>query len=378
MKLLLITLLSLLIVITTCRATKEAKTNSCDFPWQKVNSDICLFLTSITKTREHAKNLCNFYGGDLLYIENETEQELIQNYLSKLLRYRFNRKPYVWLDASDQLKESEWLWSRNNKTLEYSNWIPSHHNSGPGSKSLDCACYKPNNGFWKDCDCSLTQHFTCRKSQTTGIIDISDSGVVIDETPGMAEFHLEESVQATTEGVTLDQIKFEDTTQESVVAEKNNEIMMDLILPSSFDENLLPTTTQVPDDLRRIQDNIKARITTLRARPKVSTSIPFHTKSAAKRQQSIKNMPINIMKIKILKSDYPFSTFHCPHGFGYYLIENSGCLKYKLCENWNSEYASMSVNKCRNGGVFDITKRVCVASGQFECNDMLPKFVPEV
>ncbi len=94
------------------------------------------------------------------------------DYLFKLIKYRFNKKPYIWLDATDRLKESEWLWSRNNESVKYGNWIPSHHNNGPSSISLNCACFKPNNGFWKDCDCSLTQHLTCRKTPQSKFISI--------------------------------------------------------------------------------------------------------------------------------------------------------------------------------------------------------------
>ncbi len=28
----------------------------------------------------------------------------------------------------------------------------------------DCACLKLKDGFWKDCDCLLTQHYVCRKT----------------------------------------------------------------------------------------------------------------------------------------------------------------------------------------------------------------------
>ena len=76
-----------------------------------------MFLTASTKTWDHAKFLCGFYGGDLLYIENEQEQKIIKEYLSKLIKYRFNRKPYVWLDAVDKETEADWLWSRNNQTV---------------------------------------------------------------------------------------------------------------------------------------------------------------------------------------------------------------------------------------------------------------------
>ena len=111
---------------------------------------------------------------------------------------------------------------------------------------------------------------------------------------------------------------------------------------------------------------------TSRPKLKIQADKPFLTNP-----QSPASLSTNIMRIKVLKSERIFTDFHCPQGFGYYMIENSGCTKYKLCENWNDEYASMSVNKCRQG-VFDSNKRICVPASLFECNDKLPNFVPEV
>ena len=38
-----------------------------------------MFLNSLVKTWSHAKYLCNFYGGELLFIQNKTEQDSIQS-----------------------------------------------------------------------------------------------------------------------------------------------------------------------------------------------------------------------------------------------------------------------------------------------------------
>lgn len=40
------------------------------------------------------------------------------------------------------------------------------------SRELNCACLKLKDGSWKDCDCSLSQHFVCRKSDQTINLDI--------------------------------------------------------------------------------------------------------------------------------------------------------------------------------------------------------------
>ncbi len=57
-----------------------------------------------------------------------------------------------------------------NFQIEFAQWVDSLHNNIINSNKLNCGCFKPSNGFWKDCDCSLTQHFACRKT-ATGIIN---------------------------------------------------------------------------------------------------------------------------------------------------------------------------------------------------------------
>jgi hypothetical protein len=53
----------------------------------------------------------------------------------------------------------------NNATLTYSNWAT--NNNEPNlinSNGMNCACLKLKDGLWKNCDCSLNQHFVCRKT----------------------------------------------------------------------------------------------------------------------------------------------------------------------------------------------------------------------
>lgn len=312
------------------------------------------------------------------------------------------------MDATDVLKESQWLWSRNNESIGYDNWIPSHHNTGPSANSLNCACYKPNNGFWKDCDCSLMQHFTCRKSP--------NGKALLDETPNMASFNQNPqpltttTTQATisadstpnlmldlvlTETTTVDTNKDEDeammsdelTTSSKKTNEKSNELMMDLVInekqpqiitSSENDDKFFPiivtnNNKNLSEKVRRLGDQVNARVKMLTTRPKIQLTSPIT------RRQPPLSLAENLMRVKLLKSDSSFSTFHCPYGFGYYLIKDTECTKYKQCEDWNSEYASMSVNKCREGMVFDFRKKLCVTSDKFECNESVMKmFVPEL
>jgi len=66
------------------------------------------------------------------------------------------------LGANDQTNEGAWIWERNNLTVNYDNWQAEKHDADMKDQ-LDCGCFKPSSGWWSDCDCTIAQHFTCRK-----------------------------------------------------------------------------------------------------------------------------------------------------------------------------------------------------------------------
>lgn len=452
----------IVILCISCVFIQLCEAEDCSYPWRKVDDNICLFLTASTKTWDHAKFLCGFYGGDLLYIENEQEQKIIKEYLSKLIKYRFNRKPYVWLDAVDKETEADWLWSRNNQTVSYGNWIPSYHNNGIKSKSLNCACYKPNNGYWKDCDCSLTQHFTCRKSldrvDNFKGTDKMMAKFIIEETPNMAGFNekieetkevlkpldenliSEESIinkikqkMQESERLFLDIALDEDKEKESEltttttpepkinkelldsVAQKINikpstkfgddDLMLDIEIDGPINFMDLPETTTTPQTTTESPDNEIMFDLEIDVKPQTSNSIDIsftssHESDKESNQQKLAKLissklstlkfnkkvpvkhtetsiPITIMTKTVKKMDRTYKQFHCPQGLGYYLIENTGCTKYKYCENWNDKFSSLSINKCHKG-VFSFNERKCVSFGQYTCDEYTPKFIPEI
>lgn len=52
----------------------------CSPPWEKLDDNICLLLNSNIKPWTQSKFLCNFHGGELLYIENPSEHKTIIGY----------------------------------------------------------------------------------------------------------------------------------------------------------------------------------------------------------------------------------------------------------------------------------------------------------
>jgi len=214
--------------------------------------------------------------------------------------------------------------------------------------------------------------------------------VIISETPNMASFNqnLEEPDQIS------DQLITETTTTPNTSRDKDaptmndelvkpaqvediktSELMMDLVIDEKQPRFGKPgnISSELFEKVRRLGDQANARVSMLTTKPKIQL-----VNQISRRQPPASKTEI-IMRIRLLKSDSSFSAFHCPNGFGYYLIKDSACTKYKRCEDWNEKYASLSVNKCREGMVFDFSGKQCVPNSEFKCDESLVgMFVPEV
>lgn len=100
-------------------------------------------------------------------------------------------------------------------------------------------------------------------------------------------------------------------------------------------------------------------------------------KNNQKKHKRESSVPIILMNRTVKKMERSYRQFHCPQGLGYYLIEDTNCTKYKYCQDWNSEFASLSINKCHQG-VFSFHERKCVSYDEYTCDETTPKFVPEL
>ncbi|RNA20759.1 hypothetical protein BpHYR1_031428 [Brachionus plicatilis] len=285
--------------------------NDCLSPWEKIDDNICLLLNSHIKTWNHAKMSCNFYGGELLYINNEHENEKINEFIDTLLRYRFNLKPFAWLGA---LKKSEgWMWYHTNQSVVSKNWTES-----PGSSEyMNCGCFHLREKTWRPCDCNAKQHFICRKadrpkSEFIGTPKSKKTNLpLVMETPTLIEKDLKNS-------------------DNELSQDEKSIIVSSLVLMKEDDSEQTETRSQmlVQDDMK-ILENMRKNSGFMRD----------------------PNLFVNIYRTKVLKNSIIFTLYDCKYGFGYYAAGND-CTKYKICENWDHKYAILALNKCVNGKVF--------------------------
>ena len=162
------------------------------------------------------------------------------------------------------------------------------------------------------------------------------------------------------------------TTPQTTTESPDNEIMFDLeidVKPQTSNSIDISFTSSHESDKESNQQKLANLISS-----KLST-LKFNKKVPVKHTET--SIPITIMTKTVKKMDRTYKQFHCPQGLGYYLIENTGCTKYKYCENWNDKFSSLSINKCHKG-VFSFNERKCVSFGQYTCDEYTPKFIPEI
>lgn len=168
---------------------------------------------------------------------------------------------------------------------------------------------------------------------------------------------IEESTTTTEIAVTTSE-ETTATTATKTTTELPNAVLLDLVF-------------QTPEEMDRrsneklLKNLIEAKMTQLR----------FRRPTFMQQQKQIKVK--TLLRQRVAKSDPVYSTYHCPQGYGYYLIEGSGCTKYKRCEDWNQNYVSLTLDKCAEG-VFDFNRKTCVPADQYNCDeDNHVKFVAE-
>ena len=87
---------------------------------------------------------------------------------------------------------------------------------------------------------------------------------------------------------------------------------------------------------------------------------------------------VGVMRKRLSKISYQFKHVECTRGFGYYLMDESAasCSTYKLCQDWDSLFAIVTVNKCVAGKRFSLDQFVCLPESFVPCDANTPRFVP--
>ncbi|XP_063438722.1 collectin-11-like [Mytilus trossulus] len=134
------------------------KTVGCEVGWEMFMNSCYYFELESVKTWKDAKIDCHSKGGYLVKIDNAVENCFLKSYL---------QNDNVWIGATDNEQESNFVWESDNTSLTFTDWNPNEpNNAAPGE---DCASMGKRWDYrWNDWACSLLFSYICEKHSELG------------------------------------------------------------------------------------------------------------------------------------------------------------------------------------------------------------------
>ena len=72
--------------------------------------------------------------------------------------------PHVWIGATDEVVEGQWMWYKIEQPVTYADWGPSEPNSNPLGEIEDClVMWAGYQWEWADLNCDERAYFVCEK-----------------------------------------------------------------------------------------------------------------------------------------------------------------------------------------------------------------------
>jgi cysteine-rich repeat protein len=116
----------------------------------------CFARSDLVLTWGLARLTCLRYGGDLVSISSQEDNDAVRN----VLQGRTG-----WIGLQDLENENQFEWS-DNSALTYRNWALGEPNNQSGEDCVEMYGQQPN-GSWNDNDCERLRSFVCEFSQGT-------------------------------------------------------------------------------------------------------------------------------------------------------------------------------------------------------------------
>lgn len=139
-----------------------ASTSSLDCPteWDGFDDSCYKVMTSFVYSQrlnwENARAVCLGYGGDLVSIRDEKEEEFISSLSSDF------RNDLLWIGLNDRVNEGQFVWSDGTyfNSSVYSNW-----RTGDPSHTGNEDCVGLRNNLWNDQPCSYVRFYICERPE---------------------------------------------------------------------------------------------------------------------------------------------------------------------------------------------------------------------
>lgn len=118
------------------------------------------FQNSTNETWFSARLSCIQFGGDLLSIEDKSEQAFVNSNEAHFLK-----NVEYWIGLTDQELEGKFVWSdiKSFSSSVFNSWAANKPDTGISASAADCVFAL--NGKWADGNCAATRYYVCKRKK---------------------------------------------------------------------------------------------------------------------------------------------------------------------------------------------------------------------
>lgn len=122
----------------------------------------CYRISDTKATWVEAKSYCEaYFGGHLVTIETQTEQNLLEKYLRSI-----DTPPgtFLYTGMTDAVIEGDWVWVGNKQPVYFTEWAVGEPNEQSVHHDEDCMVLIAPSFRWFDTSCYNKRHYICETS----------------------------------------------------------------------------------------------------------------------------------------------------------------------------------------------------------------------
>nr|XP_034329946.1 brevican core protein-like [Crassostrea gigas] len=121
----------------------------------------CYYLSKTVATWDNAKSQCISFLAHLAEIVSIEENDWVVGTLAPTQCNDAWTRCIIFIGGNDRDNEGSFVWSSDNRTLDFYNWSPVEPNSY--TVNDDCIVILYPGGEWADFGCTPTRPFLCKK-----------------------------------------------------------------------------------------------------------------------------------------------------------------------------------------------------------------------
>ncbi|XP_045182824.2 perlucin-like protein [Mercenaria mercenaria] len=161
----------LIVILCVVITIAKGQDSQCAKGWVHHDESCYMLHTKDKYNWIESQMLCSGHGAHLAYIDDNAENIFVKGLIMQNLTGQGGA--HVWIGASDDAYEGDFLWYGIDQPLTFTDWGPGEPNSVRLHLDEDCLVYWSNYHWkWADYNCHAQCYYVCEKS-------VEDSSVIV-------------------------------------------------------------------------------------------------------------------------------------------------------------------------------------------------------